>query len=241
LSQSNSDVDSQQQGLDAAVHLAHTPAGTTHNRRTMPESGHQPPVPRPGVTPELRLIEVAIWRELVRAPQHREHGWRHMVMASLDHDGVDARTLVLRECDDVERELVFYTDARSPKLDQLRAAPRAMLVTWSTDLGWQLRLRCRFEVATHGLGVASRWARIRCTPAAQDYLFPLPSGTAMPQPLPPAGSDAEVAQEAPPPPLEHHHFAVLTARVEVIDWLELGSPRHRRARFDARGASWIAP
>jgi hypothetical protein len=165
-----------------------------------------------------------------------------MVMASLDQDGVDARTLVLRECDDVERELVFYTDARSPKLDQLRAAPRAVLVTWATDLGWQLRLRCHFEVATHGLGVASRWARIRCTPAAQDYLFPLPSGTAMTQPLPPAGSGGgELAPEPAPSPLEHHHFAVLTAKVDVIDWLELGSPRHRRARFDASGASWIAP
>ncbi|MEY2685818.1 MAG: hypothetical protein RL375_16, partial [Pseudomonadota bacterium] len=106
---------------------------------------------------------------------------------------------------------------------------------------WQLRLRCRFDVATRGLGVASRWARIRCTPAAQDFLFPLPSGTAMPQALPPAGSAAEVNAAAPPPSLEHHHFAVLTARVEVVDWLELGAPRHRRARFDATGASWIAP
>ncbi len=200
----------------------------------MTEPTTRPPVPRPGVSPELRLIETAVWRELLRAPAQREHAWRHMVMASLDGGGVDARTLVLRECDDVARELVFYTDARSPKLGQLRAAPNAMLVAWSTDLGWQLRLHCQFEVATRGLGVASRWARIRCTPAAQDFLFPLPSGTAIPQP-----ADADV--DPAPPPLEHHHFAVLTARVDVVDWLELGAPPHRRARFDASGASWISP
>jgi hypothetical protein len=52
---------------------------------------------------------------------------------------------------------------------------------------------------------------------------------------------AAAVDHATPAPLEHHHFAVLTAQVTVVDWLELGAPRHRRARFDAKGAAWLAP
>jgi hypothetical protein len=52
---------------------------------------------------------------------------------------------------------------------------------------------------------------------------------------------AAAVDHATPAPLEHHHFAVLTAQVMVVDWLELGAPRHRRARFDAKGAAWLAP
>jgi pyridoxine/pyridoxamine 5'-phosphate oxidase len=190
---------------------------------------------RAGVACDLRKIELELWRELAQAPLQREHGWRHMVLASQGPDGVDARTVVLRECDDVARSLVFYTDARSPKLAQLHAQPRAVLVAWSAELGWQLRLTCRVEVATHGLGVASRWARIRCTPAAQDYLFPIASGTTLPH-----GHSGMPARPAPAE-LEHHHFAVMTAHVEVLDWLELGAPLHRRARYTAHGADWLAP
>jgi hypothetical protein len=33
----------------------------------------------------------------------------------------------------------------------------------------------------------------------------------------------------------------MTAHVEALDWLELGAPRHRRARYTAHGADWLAP
>ncbi|MEY4751422.1 MAG: hypothetical protein RIQ60_3636 [Pseudomonadota bacterium] len=221
----------------AAVAATAAAAGPAHGPTSRPAEFDALPA-RAGVAADLRRVELELWRELLQAPTQREHGWRHMVMASLGPHGVDARTLVLRECDDVARTLVFYTDARSPKLDQLRAQPRAMLVAWSAALGWQLRLSCLFEVATHGLGVASRWARIRCTPAAQDYLFPIASGTRLDpsSPMPVSGAAHGGGGE-----LEHHHFAVMSAQVLEIDWLELGAPLHRRARFDDQGACWLAP
>ncbi|MFM2119473.1 MAG: hypothetical protein RL722_941 [Pseudomonadota bacterium] len=189
---------------------------------------------------DLPTIHQALWRELARCPGLPGHGWRQLVMASQGPDGVDARTLVLRECDDVARALVFYTDARSPKLAQLQHSPRVMLVAWDADLGWQLRLRCHMSVATHGLGVTSRWARVRCTRAAQDYLFPLASGTPLVGPPPETARGSTVpSQDADG--LAHHHFAVLSARVEEIDWLEIGPPGHRRARFAAGQAHWLAP
>ena len=46
--------------------------------------------------------------------------------------------------------LLFYTDARSPKVAQIAACPRAALMVWSPRLGWQVRMRARLAVETGG-------------------------------------------------------------------------------------------
>ena len=98
---------------------------------------------------------------------------------------------------------------------------------WSRALAWQLRLAVRLEVTRTGLSASSRWARLKMTPAAHDYLSPLPPGSAIDEPLPERGSRA--------------HFALVVAHVQAIDWLELHDEGQRRARFDAAGACWLAP
>jgi len=40
---------------------------------------------------------------------------------------------------------------------------------------------------------------------------------------------------------EREHFAVLTASVLAIDWLELHPEEHRRALFENATARWIQP
>jgi len=176
----------------------------------------------------LAAIEAALWRELEAATRNRAHGWRRQVLATRCGDAADARTLVLRELDIETRTLLFYTDARSGKVPQVAGEARGTLVAWCAALSWQLRLRVRLEVQTEGLAVSSRWARLALTPSAQDYLAPAPPGT----PLDPAFV---------PLPAGRTHFALLSAWVESIDWLELGERVHRRASFDGEGARWLVP
>lgn len=153
-----------------------------------------------------------------------------MTLATCDEQGLpDARTVVLREVDAAQEELVFFTDARSPKVAQLRHRPDAVLVLWSAELGWQLRLRVDCEVHTSGLAVSSRWARLKSTPAAQDYLAPLPPGALMETPH----TGLLEARE---------HFAVVHARVCEMDWLALSETGHRRARVHAsEPPMWLQP
>lgn len=176
---------------------------------------------------DLRDIEAALWRELAGCVGDRAHPWRTGVLATVDGEGADARTVVLRECDREAHTLTIYTDARSPKVGQIAAQPRGMLVLWSDALGWQLRLRVQLAVETAGLRVSSRWARLKMTPAAHDYLSPLPPGSAL--------VHAVQTRES------RGHFAVVTAQVEHVDWLELHAQGHRRAQFDTQGARWVAP
>jgi pyridoxamine 5'-phosphate oxidase len=178
----------------------------------------------------LAAIESAVWQELARAVHDKHHAWRTPVLATGLADGADARVVVLREVDAPARTLVFYTDTRSGKVAQLLEQPTGTVVMWSPALGWQLRCRVRLSLDTQGVSVLSRWARLKLSPAAQDYLSPLPPGSMIDDPVRPAL-----------PRDDRGHFGVLFARVDSLDWLELHRDGHRRARFDADGARWLQP
>jgi pyridoxine/pyridoxamine 5'-phosphate oxidase len=181
--------------------------------------------------------DVVLWTELVRAAATRGHPWRQPVLATTCATrGAQARTVVLREVDPANRTLLLYTDLRAPKVAQLDADPRAQLVCWSPALGWQLRLSVEVGCETEGLDVTSRWAMLRHTRAAQDYL----SLQAPSSPLP-ARVTAVAALAGEP----RGAFAVLRARVLEMDWLALDPSGHHRAVFDYRGAAprvrWLVP
>jgi hypothetical protein len=176
----------------------------------------------------LALIETQLWQELQQAAQQPGHEWRTMALATIEDEVAQARTVVLREVDSSARELVFFTDARSPKVAQVQARPVGTMLCWSSRISWQLRLRVHMEVQTSGLKVSSRWARLKLTPAAQDYLSPLPPGS-------------PVAARFEPERATRSHFAVVSARVLSIDWMELHADGHRRAHFGPDGAQWLQP
>lgn len=175
----------------------------------------------------LHHIESACWREIERAARERGHAWRVMALATVGAAGAEARCVVLREARTTARELLFYCDDRSAKVEQLRAQPAGTLLLWSAPLGWQLRLRVQLSVLDDGLEVSSRWARLKLTPGAQDYLSPMAPGMPVGTPGQARGARA--------------FFAVVKAEVKAMDWLELHEQGHRRALFDADGARWLQP
>lgn len=185
----------------------------------------------------LAALETAIWGELTDAARTKGHGWRQGVLATVgEEDGTvlaDARTVVIRDVDAATRMLLIYTDARSPKVQQIQAHPQGQLVLWSAPLSWQLRLTVSLRVETVGLRVSSRWAQVKLTHAAQDYMTPWPPGSQLESPT----------AEAPQPErTSRDHFAVIAAEVTALDWLELHAEGHRRARFsDASGGVWLTP
>jgi len=183
----------------------------------------------------LADIEAAVWRELAQAVRDKQHAWRVAVLATVEGQGADARSVVLRDLDATSRTLLMYTDARSPKAVQLATNPLGTLVLWSGALGWQLRLRVALVLETSGLRVSSRWARLKLTPAAQDYLSPLPPGAVIG-----SGVGADV-DHITPERQSREHFAVLAAQVRSVDWLELHPEGHRRALFSAAGGVWVTP
>jgi pyridoxamine 5'-phosphate oxidase len=181
-----------------------------------------------GLAP-LTSIEAELWAELERATTDKAHPWRTPVLATVAGDAADARTVVLREIDLRTRQLLIYSDERAGKVAQLLKHPNGTLVMWSPQLGWQLRCRVRLSLEMSGLAASSRWARIKLSPAAQDYLSPLPPGTPLQGAVP---AHAAVDRE---------YFSIVSAEVTSIDWLELRAEGHRRALFDEHGPRWVQP
>ena len=180
-------------------------------------------------------IRLRIWQELVRATHDRHHEWRTLVLASAHLSGApNARTVVLREADANLGQLRMYTDSRSDKVAELTDQPNALLLFWSKRLSWQLRVRVSAMVYVTGPQVDSAWERVRQSAAAGDYLSPFPPGSAL---LSAPASAATHSQAS----IERHHLAVVEARVEAIDWLELGRGGHRRAQLGTDIWEWLVP
>lgn len=175
----------------------------------------------------LHTIEKACWLALVDATRDREHPWRAMTLATVDGERADARTVVLRDVDETRRRVVLYADSRSAKVAQIQAHPQGVLVGWWPKSGWQLRLRVALSVETSGLEVSSRWARVKLSPSARDYLAALPPGTPVDRYQPERGS--------------REHFAVVTATILEMDWMELHADGHRRARLAGDASTWLTP
>jgi pyridoxine/pyridoxamine 5'-phosphate oxidase len=85
----------------------------------------------------LHLLQRACWEELTRATQEREHGWRIMTLATVESGRAEARSVTLREAYAATDRLVFFTDDRSPKLQQIQTHPQGTLLAWCPRLSWQ--------------------------------------------------------------------------------------------------------
>jgi len=173
------------------------------------------------------VVQTALWRELVRASHEQDHDWHVLTLATLEGERAAARSVVVRQALPDKQRVIFFCDSRSAKVAQMRLSPLGTLVAWSPKLAWQLLLEVDLQVADSGLEVTSHWARVKLSPSAQDYLAALPPGTPVDRYTPERAS--------------REHFSVVTAAVTAVDWLELHADGHRRARFDAQGARWLAP
>jgi len=172
-----------------------------------------------------------VWKELGRACQDRHHAWRTPVLATSTGQGlVNARTVVLRKVDVTAAKLEIYTDGRSPKVFELINQPSAIFVFWSDRLSWQLRVKVEIAVQTTGPYVESMWQIVKQTSSANDYM-----GTTAP------GAVLQQDGVLPEASTQDTHFAVLTAQVTEMDWLELARDGHRRARMVNSQWEWLKP
>ena len=76
----------------------------------------------------LGAIEAAIWQQLALCVVDKSHPWRTPVLATIDGERADARTVVLREIDERQHALLIYTDERAGKVQQLLRQPHGTLV-----------------------------------------------------------------------------------------------------------------
>lgn len=171
------------------------------------------------------------WQQLTQGARDSRHPFRYGVLATLDEDGVDARTLVLRSANPGRHELCFHSDLRSAKLSQLRRDPRVCFVAHSLE--WQVRAYGRISIQREGIAVEAAWDSTSADSKALYGSREAPGAALSAQTeAEPAGEGSEDLAQG------RRHFVLLRLCVDRLDVLQLDRPGHRRARYELIDQAW---
>ena len=165
---------------------------------------------------------------LVRAQHDRHSAFRAPVLATIGLSGVpEARTVVLRRFDRVNSEAHIYTDARSPKVAEIRASPAVSLLFWDKGASLQVRASGVASVMTDGADIDEAKSKLPEN-VNGDYARTSPPGS-------PADDPVAARKTAADTPV---HFARITIGIDRLDLLELDRNGHKRAVFNCSGEVW---
>jgi len=152
-------------------------------------------------------------------------------LATVDNNGhPQLRTLALRAVRPDCHEVDVYTDALSPKINEIQKTPQVSLLLWRPDEMVQLRVS-GIAALTIGHDAKAVWDAL---PESGHVNYAH-------QPVPGTEIVGATAYDIRPDPAR---LAVLTIRVAHIDHVSLAPPKHFRAAFSAQSdwrGQWLSP
>jgi pyridoxine/pyridoxamine 5'-phosphate oxidase len=200
------------------------------------------------LTADTALTEIyaSIWDLLESSAAGNAPGWRLPVLATLTDRGCEQRTVVLRVVDRDQGTLLFHTDVRSSKVEQIRKDGRVSLLFYDHEQSVQLKIRGVAAIHQADEFAQSLWEA--GTPVSlKMYSAPMSPGTQcdsfnhnMAESLLgrlPERNEIEAGRI---------NFCAIRILVQSAEWLRLSQSGHLRTSFalaDGRllSAGWIAP
>ncbi len=161
------------------------------------------------------------WQTLVRASVDRRHPWRVVGFCTASEQGPAARSVILRKVLPAQRQLVFFTDSRSEKMQHIARCEQVALLFWNPQHNLQLRATGLAAAEQDPARIESYWQSIP-DHARRDYGSTDAPGVVLADPGQ-GGYDLAVARR---------HFVVLNVVVDLIDSLKLARDEHMRQRFE---------
>lgn len=160
-------------------------------------------------------------------------------LATTGADGAPRlRTVALRRADRAAARAGFNTDLRSPKIAEIRAEPRAALLGYDMEAGFQVRLE---GVARLRPSDKAAWeAALPRSRICYRHAF----APGAPLEAPEAGDPTSEMIEPGSPGEGLGHFCAVDLEIGMLEALDLRAGGHRRARFLAAegwAGRWIAP
>lgn len=180
----------------------------------------------------LHEIDTACWQQLETGAREPDSGFHFLTLASVDLQGKpQARTLVLRAVDRVQRTLEFHTDMRSAKWQALAVNPEVSVLGYSAKT--QLRLHGTVERHAAHSAVAAA-ARQRLSLRTQQTYAGAAPGSDIGSP----SSNIDNAED---------NFGVLIIQITQLDWCLLARENNQRALLNYRSdgtltnSKWVNP
>jgi len=178
-------------------------------------------------------IPAEVWASLHRGVVDARSPFHTPAIATVHQQGhPEVRTVVLRAVDEMQRQLVLYSDVRAAKVASLEQHPALAWFFWHPRHRLQLRASGQATVHRTGPQTEAAWARLSGHQKRTYAAEPAP-GT----PIPAAGDGLPPLDTAP---TGRPHFCVVTSVIDTIDILQLRRSGHRRCVLHWNGRAWTA-
>ncbi|OAQ40543.1 hypothetical protein A5893_06240 [Pedobacter psychrophilus] len=155
------------------------------------------------------------------------------VIGSINENEVELRTVVLRDFNENNNTLVFYTDFRSPKIDQIKNNPTVSFMFYDGVLKEQLRIKTKSTIHHHDDISLKYWEKIK-PENRRDYAAKQS----------PSSASIDFSTYLEEDWINHtedfyQNFAVVYNEILEIDWLIINKELNKRARFFIQKSGFI--
>jgi 3-hydroxyisobutyrate dehydrogenase len=183
------------------------------------------------------------WNLLFRAAQTRKGDLQKGIIATQNASSLTQRVVVLRACMVDKRQLIFFTDSRSPKVRQMRKAPEVSWLFWDASRKLQLRLNGIVSFRSEDSDTKEYWDKLPVS-ARKSYATVHPPSSPILQDSQDLPSDWEKMDKAATDRF-FDNFLVVVTTVDHVQCLHLHAEGHQHARFtweeDKWEGQWLAP
>ncbi len=199
-----------------------------------------------GIEYSLEGLEKDAWLRLLNGSFKYKDVLHNPVVANVNQHGVNIRTVVLRKVNITKKQLVFHTDVRSGKWNDLQQQNN---ISWLFyDAPGKIQIRLSGTATLHQDDAVAEEAWTTSTMSSRKiYLVETGPSTIAASPV----SGLPAAFEANDPTPEESlagrkNFGVVITTVTWMEWLWLNSKGHRRAGFTYAKdgnfkADWLIP
>ena len=170
------------------------------------------------------------WAQIYRGKADKKSPVRHPTFVTSSIDGFpNARTLVMRLCDQKNNKIEFHTDTASSKIFALKENPRAGIHIWLPKVQLQIQMEVIVQVKVGDITIQN-WRNVPTNSRVAYGTIPSP-GNVIGSPL---------AYDYAP---DQKRFAVLVCHIKSIQLLLLGA-KHIRAYYKKTTnwqGEWLSP
>ena len=170
------------------------------------------------------------WAQIYRGKADKKSPARHPTFVTSSINGFpNARTLVMRRCDQKNNKIEFHTDTASSKMFALKENPRAGIHIWLPKVQLQIQMDVVVEVKVGDITIPN-WRNVPTNSRVAYGTIPTP-GTVIESPL---AYDYAPSQK---------RFAVVICHIQLIQLLLLGA-KHIRANYKKTTnwqGEWLSP
>ena len=177
----------------------------------------------------LEEIEAQIWELLTQSSNSANTPFHQGIIATINDNVPEQRTVILRKVNISEKTLSFNTDIRSLKIEQLHVNNSVSWLFYDKILKVQLRMYAKAFVHHNNAVSELAWEKSRLS-SKMCYTTIQKPGSFIDSPEFVEVNQIEVADELLD--FAHDNFAVIETQVYAIDFVFLNRNGNKRAYFD---------